>query len=477
MAGIGFELKKMFNKKGIFYTLRGIAYSALTTVGPMVLIILTILAINFFLNYNSLPYEMRDLISAGILYVFIFSLIITSPFTAVLSRFIADKIYEKDLDAIMPSFYMGVLICSIMSALVGIPFSLYGIWVGNIDPVFMGLLYVMFMMMCFVFVAMSYINILKEYKGVFMAFFIGMIVTFATTFIFVESLKIRFDFSIIIGFNLGYLYIGFRLYTLLKLFLPHQNHGYGEVLGYFSKHKPIFFSTLFYILGMYIHNFVFWNSSLGINVSNTFVIAPSYDLATCFAMFTNISFMVAFVVKIETSFYDKYNDYCHMLIGGNKKDIDISKKMMFSALLENLISVIKLQSLFTFCFILVSFILFPAVGLGGMVASIYPTLAVSYIVVFVSYAFIVILYYFDDGGFAALSTGVFVVCIFAGAMFAKTLRPELYGLGVMIGSLCSFSVSAIRLKYLYAHLDEHIFCRGIIVNTVIRKGKLRGKLS
>ncbi len=469
MAGIGFELKKLFSRKGVFNTLRGVAYSALTTVGPTFLVIMTIICINIVFNYNALPYPERDLLSSGLLYVFIFSLIVTSPYTAVLSRYIADKIFEKDFSAIMPSYYIGLMLCSVTGALMAIPFSLWGIFVGKIDAMFMLLMYFLFLQMCMVFLTMSYINILKEYNRVAMAFVFGMLITFFVTALLYKYFGISLTMSMAYAFNVGYLFIAFRLYTLLRLFIPQRKSGYAQVFRYFARHKALFAANLFYVIGLYMHNFVFWGSHLRVVVSDTFIIAPTYDLASCFAMFTNISFMVAFVVQIETSFYDKYNAYCHMLVGGNKKDIDKAKRLMFNALSENLITVIKTQALFTFCFILVSYILFPIIGTGGMIASIYPTMAVAYITVFVSYSFVVMLYYFDDEPYAMLSTFVFAAGTFAGAMFARQLAPELYGIGVFIGALCGFSVSVLRLSYLYNHLDRHIFCRGHIVKPVMLK--------
>ncbi len=469
MAGIGFELKKMFNKKGIINTLRGVAYSTITTIGPLVMIILTIISINIIFDYNSLPYVERDLMSSAILYVFIFSLLVTAPFTAVLSRFIADKIYEKDIKGIMPSYYVGVSLSAIVGALIGIPFFLKGVYVGDIDPIFMGLAYLMFIQLCMVFIAMSYISVLKEFRRIAVTFFVGMVIVFGVTAILVWLCKMSLTIAILYAFNLGYGYIGFRLYTLLRLFLPAATGGYGEVFHYFTRHKALFLANFLYILGMYTHNFVFWGSPLAINVSDTFVVAPAYDLANCLGMFTNISFMVAFVVQIETNFYDKYNTYCHMLVGGNKSDIDKAKSIMFYDLTNRIVNVVKLQALFTFCVVLLSYVLFPIFGIGGMVASIYPTLAVAYLAVFVSYSFIVTLYYFNDELFAAVSGGVFAAATLVGAYFAKSLVPELYGVGVFFGALCGFTVSVLRLRYLYNHLDEHIYCRGRIVDTVVVK--------
>ena len=39
MAGIGFELKKIYRKEGIARSAMGVLYSTLVTIGPMVLVI------------------------------------------------------------------------------------------------------------------------------------------------------------------------------------------------------------------------------------------------------------------------------------------------------------------------------------------------------------------------------------------------------------------------------------------------------
>ena len=43
MAGIGFELKRIFKKGSILSTIEGVGYSSIVTIGPMVMVIGTLL--------------------------------------------------------------------------------------------------------------------------------------------------------------------------------------------------------------------------------------------------------------------------------------------------------------------------------------------------------------------------------------------------------------------------------------------------
>ena len=69
-------------------------------------------------------------------------------------------------------------------------------------------------------------------------------------------------------------------------------------------------------MGMFVHNFVFWNSQLRNITVNTFISAETYDFASSIAMFTNISCSVIFTVLIELHFNERYKQYIEAINGG-----------------------------------------------------------------------------------------------------------------------------------------------------------------
>ena len=134
MASLGKTIKKSFEKKTISSTLFGMFASTLTTIAPMLLIMGGIIVLYNVLDYNSVIYADRLLFTSSILYIFIFGLISTAPFNTVLSRYITDRIFEEDYDAILPCFFGGLFLNLTVSSLIGIPFYLYSYFVGGIDP-------------------------------------------------------------------------------------------------------------------------------------------------------------------------------------------------------------------------------------------------------------------------------------------------------------------------------------------------------
>ena len=64
MAGIGFELKKLFSQKGIFAILRAYGYAGIVSSGPMLLGILLIFGIHALAVVGGAGEHMQNLLTA-----------------------------------------------------------------------------------------------------------------------------------------------------------------------------------------------------------------------------------------------------------------------------------------------------------------------------------------------------------------------------------------------------------------------------
>lgn len=84
MAGIGYELKKVFKEESISSLVGGIAYSTIVTVGPTVVVMATIIALYTVLGWVSVSSYEQTLLSSTILYGFIFALLVTAPLNGVM---------------------------------------------------------------------------------------------------------------------------------------------------------------------------------------------------------------------------------------------------------------------------------------------------------------------------------------------------------------------------------------------------------
>ena len=108
MAGIGFKLNKLFEKKGVLALCRAYGYTALVTIGPMLLGVLVLLGIAFAGRLGGLDDHSRELTNSMITYSLLFALTETSFFNMALTRYTSDMLYLERIDDVMPCFYGGL---------------------------------------------------------------------------------------------------------------------------------------------------------------------------------------------------------------------------------------------------------------------------------------------------------------------------------------------------------------------------------
>lgn len=153
-------------------------------------------------------------------------------------------------------------------------------------------------------------------------------------------------------------------FATVKRYFVRNSSRYKSVIKYFGKKWQLVVANFLYILGLYIHNFVFWTTDERIVVVKTFVCNQPYDMATCLGMFTNISATVIFIARIEMNFHEKYRAYSEAVIGGKKADIENTKRRMFRQIASELMSLVRLQFIISVVVYLLCIVLMPQYGLG-----------------------------------------------------------------------------------------------------------------
>ena len=282
------------------------------------------------------------------------------------------------------------------------------------------------------------------------------------------------SYSILGSMVLGFSIISTMLYANLKTYFKVSSKNYTEALKYFLRFKPLFITNFFYTFGLYVHNFVYWTTDHSAYIGNVFWTAPDYDMATCLALFTNISTLVIFVVKAETSFFGSYQAYLETVNGGGGEDIELAKKNMFRTLKSELFYIIRFQFIITIIFFILAMIFLPDFGFEGVILSIYPSLAAAYFVTFIMYCEVIFLFYFDDGVGTCMVTIGFFIGTLVGSIITTYFDIVFAGLGLFMGAFIGWTIGYMRLRRVINKIDEQIFCRGMIINTT-SAGKMTKK--
>lgn len=467
MAGIGFELKKLFRRDGILSTIVGGAYATVVTVGPTIMVIIALNLMYMLLPYADVGYRAKELLSATILYVFIFALLLSGPFNILLSRYIADMVFEERYEMISSAIEYGGFGVAIGVAVLGIPFGFRMYYVGHFSITYILMSYMFFAGLTFSFYLMTFVTLLKEYRKIAGIFFVGLALGIISAIMVNTFIGISPTKAILFGLMLGFNLIAVFLFVVIRRTFPDHKGEPKELFLYTKKNMKLVAANFLYLLGLYIHNFVFWaKSEYRIEISNVFVCASVYDEATYLGMLSCISFLVIFVVNVETKFHTAYQNYCQAIIGAGGEDIDKCKEKMIRVLREELVHIIQIQFVVIIIVFLAAMIIIPRMGMDGSIMAIFPVLSVGYFLIYLVQGMMIFLFYLDDEPGALLTGALFAVGIFVGSMVSVHWSPELCGMGVVFGGAVGFTFVYFRLRYMLIHLDEHIFCRGSIINKV-----------
>ena len=474
MAGIGFELKKIYKKEGLSHSLLGAAYSSLVTIGPTIIVMAVILIMYMVLGMSRISFSERELLSSTILYVFIFSVITTAPLNSVFSRYLADKIYEEQIDGILPSYYTGLLISCVLATMEAVPIMASLLVRGGVDLPFVLMAYALFLSAVILFFSVTYLHATKDYKIIALFFVIGMAITFLLSFLFWKVAGLSAIHSILYGLAIGFFSIATLEFSYIKRYFKTSSQNYTQCLRYLWTYRKLLLANLFYMLGLYVHNFVFWGTDMRLVVAETFYTHQAYDMATCLAMFTNISTIVIFTVFAETRFHDAYQVYMESVTGGTYRLMEKNKNIMFRTLSQQVVQVFGIQIAITAVLYLIVMIFFPNLGFSGMTISIYPLLAAAYLGIFLMYGNIIYLYYFNDTTGAMISCLLYFLGTLAGSLVSQGFEVQYFGIGCLFGMLCGLAFSFFRIRYLEKHFDAHIFCNYKIIDTMhsSHKGKV-----
>lgn len=460
MAGIGFELKGLFKRKGYVGRLGAYFISSMVTVGPTIMCILIVLCGKYFLKLQHESVLNENLFLGTIIYSFAFSLIVTGGLSMFGARYVSDCIYQKKLHKIFPSF-LGLIIVTSLIIFVG---TVIFLWGADISPFLKVLTYFLILQLSIIWIESVYVSAIKDYISIVIIYLIGTIITVGIIFIQHRYTLVKIDNVklLLMTINLGFLIITILLFFKLYRILGWDKYSLTECFQFVKKIKSypqlLAIGSIFYI-GMYAHNFVFWIFKMGTNVFNTYRIFPIYDVPMFFAFITIIPSMVLFVVEVETEFYYKYNNYYQKIRsgGGNIKDILLAKDEMVRTLSLQFRHIISVQLMVSTITVLLGFNILPKFGLSLYLVNIFCLLAIGCVSYVLMNLLCIVLLYFDD------RKGTFVIAlIFAiGSILASYISvkygEQFYGYDFFIAAIISLILAVLRVSSVLKNIEYRTF--------------------
>lgn len=455
MAGIGFELKKLFQKKGILNSVKAYGYASVICSGPMLLGVILLLGIMFLCSRFGVDTHKRELLICMITYTLLASIMATALFNMVITRFTADMLYEEKKSAVLPSFWGSSALMMTIGSFLWVIFLIF----SGANITCCVLMFIFFNEMIIVWNAMGYLSAIKDYKGIFLSYLVAIIIILVLSFVLTLIFRSYVIEMMLLSVTVGYGVMVIWNLVLLHKYFPRSDVGAFVFLHWMDEYLYLALTGFFVNLGMFAHLVIMWFSKLGVKVHGLFYGAPSHDVPALLAFMTTLVTTVNFVVSVEVNFYGKYrNHYSLYNDKGTIKDILQAEKEMLDTLKTEMLYTAIKQLLCTAMFIAAGGFLLDVLPLGfnEITRGYFRTLTVGYGIYAVGNMTMLILLYFTDYKGAFFATGIFAASSIVLTLMSLLFPQVYYGFGFLLSSMAFLAVAIYRLDYFTKRLPYYI---------------------
>lgn len=299
MAGIGFALRKLSRRDDLLGILQGFAHSSLASAGPWLVTILALGGVALLCSRHMHSTELATF-RIVIIYNFAFSLVLSGPLVMLVTRCLADQVYEKDVSA-APGMLLGSMLLTFLSQF---PIAAwYYFYVVELEPAGRLVAFVNLFLVSGIWLVGVFLTALKEFRSISRAFALGMTMGVLGALWMGPAYG---STGLLFGFNLGLALVMFMLLARVLAEYPYVVHHPFLFLKHLGKYSELFAGGLVYNLAIWVDKWVMWFSPEAKTLPSGMFSYPDYDSAMFAAYLSIVPSLAIFVYSVETSFFEKY---------------------------------------------------------------------------------------------------------------------------------------------------------------------------
>ncbi len=459
MAGIGFQLKKLFYKRGIGATLKAYFYSTFVSIGPVIVSVLAITFLQYILRILEVDRTEMELLQATIMYSFMFAVITSSGFCMYISRYLSDVLFSEKKEDILPALITSITLALMICGAFGIIFYLR----SPLPTDYKVLSYLLYIGIVVEMLLAVFVSAINDYKEVSLAFVVGFLVAILVGYVVNEFEILEITNTVILSFDICIFIVSVMLVRSINKFFNKKSKTHLSFFKAFHKIFPLWIINTFYTSGLYTHFFAYWFfAEIAQTVRGTYLYAPHYDIPASFAFLTIMPTLVLFVVKLETGFYLKYRSYFHMINNGAcYEDIKVAKIEMRKVLNKEIIYIMEIQLFFSILAMVLGLKFLPYLGFTASMIDMYSILITGYYCAVITFVIMTILLYFNDVKSAIIISASLTLFGFVFSYVSIQFGEAYYGVGFFVGSLLALVIALIRLKVYMVNIEFHVFCKSV----------------
>ncbi len=380
---------------------------------------------------------------AVIVYSFIFSNIISSPITNLVTRHISDLLYLEKSEEVLSVFLTGFFVIGALTFCISYVFVDY---FTELHDLIFKISY-LFAALNILWFVMVFVSMLKEPQKISNAFLVGMITVIMLNLFFSKGdLSKSLD-----SFTMG---VCLTVYVLTSLLINEFRFNNRLNISWLFniKYYPLVLSGFFLNGGMWADKLIYWfNSDKSVELIKGFTFFPAYDFATFLAYLTIIPTTAFFVIFIETTFYENQKEYLSLLeSNGSFFEIKEKEEKIITGFYRSLLNVAYFQFLIAIMFVITVPVILERFNI--VIESI-PLLRITTMDASLQMIFnvlIIFLYYFDYQKETTFITMIFFITNFILSYVFKDYPYEYTGysyfISLVAANLLAFSTARFKLK-------------------------------
>ncbi|MCB9556593.1 MAG: exopolysaccharide Pel transporter PelG [Deltaproteobacteria bacterium] len=456
MAGIGFELRRILAEDTYSSMVKGYLYATVISAGPWLLSVLCLGALGIF-TISFMGFADRQLFASTMVYVYAASLLGTGVSQLIITRFLADKLYQGETAALCESL-LPVMVVTLATQL---PLAIIGLWGTPLPFGYRLATSATFLVISLIWQTMTFISASRDYAVIVFSFAIGAGVSVAGGLLWGRQYGV-------VGYMMGF---GLGQFCILALLLTKVLREFGMptrlewgFLRYAGKYPQLVGIGLFYNASIWVDKILFGLSQYGRLTAERFPTYTHYDSSMFLAFAAMAPAMAIFLARTETEFADAYKHYYDDIFFRRPYDrILRSKAAMLGILKRSFVDLVKIQGLVTLLLVYFADDILKALSLPYSQTAIFRfALIGAFLQVLMLFIHIVLLY-FDLRGTVLGLTLLFFVANAALTALSIALGFTYYGAGFAVAAAFSLLCTTLYLYGRLADLEFITFARRKIV--------------
>lgn len=434
MAGIGFALRDLARADDLLGVARAYLHATVIASGPWLATILALGTLSIVADADAMG-EGVALFRLCVIYNFGFSLILTGPIAIVATRFLADRIYARDVTC-GPGLLLGA--CALTALTQGPPVAIfYFVFVEAPWPVRLAAT-VGYLVTAYLWIAAVFLTALKDYTAIAVSFAVGM----ATGFLAGWALAPLGPAGLLFGFSAGLATVLFAIVARIFAEYPYPVARPFEFLVYFRRYWDLALTALAYNAAIWVDKWVMWAAPRAETMAGALVSYPDYDSAMFLAYLTILPAMALFVLLVETSFYERYLAFFREIrTHGTWLRLQAAHRDIVDGVGEGFRVLVIVQGAVSYLAILLAPAIFEALGIGftqigmfrfGVLGAMFHALLLFVLIVFA---------YFDLRLLALKLALFFLASNLVLSWITLNAGFEWYGYGYFLSAAISFAAA------------------------------------